>query len=257
MRPAWLRYTQFTIAGLGLLAFSVAAMVLALLRLVEIGTCASHPVLVSVRPCPAGAEWLIGLFPVLPVSGLVGWALYQRRTDRRRPSVFDDGPDWSSWWWPGLFLGGSAAFVSAARTFGADGEIGGAIAMWFCAALFVVMGLAPLLATWRAQPANALGGPRPAGWGSLTERVASLAGGATTGEPSTRGAVAETLGVDPRPTASAAGGSADAPDDDLVDALERLAALHRAGDLSDGEFSSAKARVLRRARTAGTGTEGR
>lgn len=264
MRPPWLRYTQFTIAGLGLLAFSVAAMVLALLRLVEIGTCASHPVLVSVRPCPAGSAWLIGLFPLLPVTGLIGWALYLRRTDRRRPSAFDEGPDWSSWWWPGVFVGGSAAFVTAARTFGASGETAGAVAMGACAALFVAMGLAPLAFTWRAQVANAFGGRRPAGWGSLTERVASLAGGAAppggdarTGQPSARDAVAEALGVAPHRAPPEAGGSALDADDELVDALERLAALHRAGDLSDGEFSSAKAQVLRRARTARAMDEGR
>ena len=46
------------------------------------------------------------------------------------------------------------------------------------------------------------------------------------------------------PTASAAGPEAAGGENDLVASLERLAALHTAGELSDGEFRSAKARVL-------------
>ena len=45
-------------------------------------------------------------------------------------------------------------------------------------------------------------------------------------------------------TATAAGPEAAAGENDLVASLERLAALHTAGELSDGEFRSAKARVL-------------
>lgn len=44
--------------------------------------------------------------------------------------------------------------------------------------------------------------------------------------------------------ATAAHADAAAGDNDLVASLERLAALHTAGELSDGEFRSAKARVL-------------
>jgi hypothetical protein len=45
-------------------------------------------------------------------------------------------------------------------------------------------------------------------------------------------------------TPTAAGPEAAAGENDLVASLERLAALHTAGELSDGEFRSAKARVL-------------
>ena len=45
-------------------------------------------------------------------------------------------------------------------------------------------------------------------------------------------------------TAAAAGPEAAAGENDLVASLERLAALHTAGELSDGEFRSAKARIL-------------
>jgi len=45
-------------------------------------------------------------------------------------------------------------------------------------------------------------------------------------------------------TTAAAPPDAAAGENDLVASLERLAALHTAGELSDGEFRSAKARVL-------------
>jgi hypothetical protein len=45
-------------------------------------------------------------------------------------------------------------------------------------------------------------------------------------------------------TIAAAPPDAAAGENDLVSSLERLAALHTAGELSDGEFRSAKARVL-------------
>jgi len=45
-------------------------------------------------------------------------------------------------------------------------------------------------------------------------------------------------------TAAGMGPEAAAGENDLVASLERLAALHTAGELSDGEFRSAKARVL-------------
>jgi len=45
-------------------------------------------------------------------------------------------------------------------------------------------------------------------------------------------------------TVTAAAPEVAAGENDLVASLERLAALHTAGELSDGEFRSAKARVL-------------
>ena len=50
-------------------------------------------------------------------------------------------------------------------------------------------------------------------------------------------------GAEPDATASPAAG---APDDDLVERLERLRTLHAEGALTDAEFAAAKARLLGR-----------
>jgi len=236
----WWRYTWRTTLGLGFLTFSVTAMVTAVLRLVEIGSCATSPVYVTIRPCPEGAEALIGLVAGAPLLGFLGLALYVTRIDRRRPSPFDDGPDWSTWAWPALFLGFARVFVVAANAFAAVEETGGAIGMWVCAAVFVLMGGGPLLLNRHALPAQAFGGPRRQELASVAERFASAAT-----QPAS---VPDRVIVPP-----ADGGSAPerSPADDLAGALERLAALHRAGHLGDAEFSAAKAQVLRRARSEG------
>lgn len=272
MGSPWWRYTWHTVLGLGALAFSVAAMLAAILRLVDIGTCVSHPALVSTRPCPEGVGALIVLAGSVPFLGMIGWAVYATRLDRRRPSAFDEGPDWSLYWWPGLFLGGAYAFARAAAAFRADGDTGSAIAMGATGLVFVLMGAAPLAFAWRSLPRRTFGGPRPAGgagwWAQLplvspagvaahaiaTAAAAARTAAATAEVPGASSADApervsrerDAAASSPAPAATTA--AADAPADGLVGALERLAALHRAGHLDDAEFSRAKAQVLRQAR---------
>ena len=236
MGTSWWRYTWHTTVGLGALAFSVAAMVGAILRLVDIGTCVSHPALVSVRPCPESVGPLIVLAGTLPFLGLVGWAAYATRVDRRRPSAFDEGPDWSILAWPGLFVGGAAAFVRAAESFGAQGDAGQAAGMWATGAVFVLMGIAPLAIGWRGLGWRIYGGVRPAPSAALLGRLLAVTVKGT-----------EAAGSSPTPSAPAT----TQDDTDLVAALERLAALHRGGHLDDAEFSRAKSQVLRRSRGEG------
>jgi len=232
----WWRYTWHTTVGLGALAFSVAAMVGAILRLVDIGTCVSHPALVSVRPCPESVGALIVLAGTLPFVGMVGWAVYATRVGRRRPSAFDEGPDWSILAWPGLFVGGAAAFVRAAESFGAQGDAGQAAGMWATGAVFVLMGIAPLAIGWRSLGWRIYGGVRPAPSAALLQRLQTV-----TAKVATEASAAATP---PTPTTTQ-------DDGDVVAALERLAALHRAGHLDGAEFSRAKSQVLRRARGEG------
>ena len=273
MASPWWRYTWHTTLGLGALAFSVAATLAAILRLVDIGTCVSHPVLVSTRPCPDGVGALIVLAGSVPFLGMIGWAVYATRLDRRRPSAFDEGPDWSLWWWPGLFLGGAFAFARAADTFRAGGDTGSAVAMWATGAVFVLMGVAPLVFGWRGLARRTFGGPPPPAPEGLLGALQTLNPAAVAAHAITTAAAAARA-AEARPAAAADGRaartaspaaaaaadgpfaatgtpSADPQDDDLVSALERLSALHRAGQLDDGEFARAKAQVLRRARAAG------
>ena len=273
MASPWWRYTWHTTLGLGALAFSVAATLAAILRLVDIGTCVSHPVLVSTRPCPDGVGALIVLAGSVPFLGMIGWAVYATRLDRRRPSAFDEGPDWSLWWWPGLFLGGAFAFARAADTFRAGGDTGSAVAMWATGAVFVLMGVAPLVFGWRGLARRTFGGPPPPAPEGLLGALQTLnpaavaAHAITTAAAAAREAEARQAAAAERraartassadaaaadgPFAATGTPSADPQDDDLVSALERLSALHRAGQLDDGEFARAKAQVLRRARAAG------
>jgi len=232
----WWRYTWHTTVGLGALAFSVAAMVGAILSLVDIGTCVSHPALVSVRPCPESVGALIVLAGTLPFLGMVGWAVYATRGDRRRPSAFDEGPDWSILAWPGLFVGGAAAFARAAESFGTQGDAGQAAGMWVTGAVFLLMGIGPLAIGWRGLGWRIYGGPRPVASVALLERLQALSA-----------KVAYEAATMPMPSTPAT----TQDDTDLVAALERLAALHRGGQLDDAEFSRAKSQVLRRARGEG------
>jgi hypothetical protein len=246
----WWRYTWHTTVGLGALAFSVAAMVGAILQLVDIGTCASHPALVSVRPCPENVGPLIALASAMPILGMVGWAVYATRVDRRRPSAFDEGPDWSILAWPGLFVGTTSAFVRAAESFRAQGDAGQAAGMWATGAVFLLMGLAPLAVGWRGLGWLIYGGTRPAPPFALLQRLQAVTTKGATAASAT--AATDASATDASPAAAAPPPPAATQDDgDVVAALERLAALHRAGHLDDAEFSRAKSRVLRGARGEG------
>jgi len=275
--PAWRRYTLLTTVGLGLIALAVATTLLGVRELVAIGTCASSPVFVSVRPCPDSVAPLIVLVGVMPFLGTIGWALYVQRADRRAPTGWSEGPDWSLWWWPALFFGLGWQFVEVGRAFFAADQLGVALSMWGVTAIFVLMAAGPLLFALPILRRSLFGGPLPEGGTTLVERVnAGLAqaaatkgtdGGAAGGRPvaaAVRVADAVTGGVG-RTMAGAVVAAADrhgatqgdateanpAPVDDLAGALERLAALHAAGHLTDAEFAAAKAQVLRRARSEG------
>jgi hypothetical protein len=295
VHPAWRRYTTLTTLGLGLIVLAVATTLLGVRELVSIGTCASSPVFVSLRPCPDTVAPLIVLVGVMPFLGAIGWAFYVLRTDRRSPSAWSEGPDWSSWWWPALFFGLGWQFIALGRTFLADDQLGAAIGMWSVTAVFALMAAVPLLLTLPALRRNLFGGPRPPGGGDVVERlnaglaratgaggagpagpVAATGGGAATGtggagtatvrpvEVAVRVADALTGGVGrtmagvvvaaAERNAAAQGDAAAAdlaPADDLAGSLERLAALHAAGHVTEAEFAAAKAQVLRRARGEG------
>jgi hypothetical protein len=131
--------------------------------------------------------------------------------------------------WAGLvFLAWPALFLSLGWNFldygffppeGADGWVWSWI---FCGVLFVIMGAAPLLfvvGAWReASGERAYGGGRV-----VVRRVPPIAPAATPPPPA----------ADP------------AERGDIVDRLERLAALRRAGDITNEDYELAKARLLR------------
>ena len=248
-----IRYTAWTVAGLGLLALSISTVLAGLARLVETGTCANHPAFVTTRPCPPGTEALILVVGAAFFTGFAGWAAYQVRAPRDAASPWREGPDFGGFWWPALFLGGAALFFRAMRAFQATGATGDAWGMGVVGVTFVLMGGVPLLLVARRLPALVFGGPRPPSW---LASAASTAASATAGAIGAARAAARAAAVaDPPPTGAtphdgvaanraAAPGSAAVDGTPLVDALERLAALHRSGVLDDVEFAVAKARLL-------------
>lgn len=232
-----IRYTAWTVLGLGLLTLSVAAALAGLVRLVESGTCADHPAFVTARPCPPGTGTLIVVVGLAFFTGFAGWAAYQFRAPRGGTSPWREGPDFGGFWWPALFLGGAALFFGAAQEFRSVGATGDAVGMGVVGVVFVAMGGVPLLLVARRLPALVFGGPRPPSW--LESAASAAAGTVGAARAAARAAAAPDPGVGPAGTAAA-------PADDaaLVDALERLAALHRRGQLDDAEFAAAKARLL-------------
>jgi hypothetical protein len=257
-----IRYTAWTVSGLGLLTLSVTAALAGLTRLVANGSCANHPAFVSTRPCPPGTEALILVVGAAFFTGFAGWAAYQLRAPRSGPSPWRDGPDYGWFWWPALFLGGATLFFGAMRDFRAAGATGDAWGMGVAGAVFAVMGGAPLLVVARRLPALLFGGPRPPSWlASATDAAAgaiaaarAAARAASVPDPHPPiGAAGAAAGAATSPATSAAtgataGGATPTAGDTgaFVDALERLAGLHRRGVLDDGEFAAAKARLLGR-----------
>jgi hypothetical protein len=233
-----IRYTAWTVAGLGLLALSITTVLVGLARLVETGTCADHPAFVTTRPCPPGTAALILVVGAAFFTGFAGWAAYQVRAPRGGPSPWREGPDFGGFWWPALFLGGAALFFEAMRDFQGAGATGDAWGMGVVGGTFALMGGVPLLLVARRLPALVFGGPRPPSW-------LESATGATAGAIGAARAAARAAAVaDPVPDGAAATARDAVDRSSLVDDLERLADLHRRGVLDDAELEAAKARLL-------------
>jgi hypothetical protein len=175
------------------------------------GSCASGGPYEVATPCPKGVPlaMLGGIF-----GGLTFLAVYTRKGLRF-------GPRLTLLAWPALFLSLGWNFLE----FGLNppGEESGVSAAWlFCAVLFGLMGGVPLLFLLT-------------GSGLRT----TFATTATTAKPA-RSSV-EPLGmVSGRVDTGNEGGQPD----DLTYALERMAALHASGALTDDEFTAAKRRLL-------------
>ena len=197
------------------------------------GSCASGGPYVVARPCPKGVGWMT---PVSIFAGLasLGWMI-----------AWDhglSGPKWALLAWPALFL--SLGYNFWDYGLDAPGEQG-AVAGWIvCGVLFVLMGAVPLLALKMREVrrttfwADASGsGERRLG---LRPAVSTVI---RTAKPTFRTA-AQSPFTTPPPSPHAGAGGGDASTE-MVGELQRLAAMHRAGELTDEEFAIAKQRILR------------
>ena len=189
------------------------------------GACASGGPYVPRVTCPKGVPLaMVGGF----WGGLIFVGLYVRSTSKHNV------PTLVGLAWPALFLSLGWDFLD----YGIDPPGGGGL-VWgwlICAVLFALMGGVPLL--MMVKPIMSQFGRRP-GPDFLQakvviptkRRVRELRSVATEGSGGSPSA--------PRPPRGSGDG------EPLVEALERLGALHASGALDDDEFEAAKQRVLR------------
>ncbi len=212
------------------------------------GMCAEGGPYVIQTTCPEGttAATLLGIFGGLAGAFLAGWK--GAAIGGRAVAVLFLA-------WPALF--GVIGFNFLQYGLNPPGDEPGWAWGWLiCGVVFEMMAFGPLLVgVWGARtvvggpPAGvprasraAPGGPR-LGTAILDARAARDARRAAPASP----ALTAAAGTGPDDAGEAALVDGLGSDRALVDGLERLAALHGAGDLSDEEFARAKAELLERA----------
>ena len=206
------------------------------------GACADGGPYVSAQPCPDGVPLLmtLGIFGLFGFGGLGFWAGAQV------------GGPWIGLpllGWPALFLSLGWNFleygVSPPEAFGTGPELGWLIP----GVIFVLMGGVPLVVAWRARDVIRSDSPSAIstrfGLPNVTGRRASTTPGPSMAWDPSHHATASA----PTPTVAPAGSSGLETDpvaqpDDLVDRLERLAKLRRAGDITNTEYEAAKATII-------------
>jgi hypothetical protein len=227
---------QLCLATAGLAA-CITLLFLGMRAVMDIGgACASGGPFVPVQPCPEGVAL------VMPVGmlGLFGFGALGLVAGARL------GGGWAGLVllaWPALFISLGWNFLQYGFAPPADLEPdGGPIWGWvLCGVVFVAMGAIPLWFAWSARHEIRTEG-NPA--------VARRFGLPTAPGPSPAATPRPSLAWDPsdRPDAP------DATAEDVVDRLERLAALRRAGDVTNEEYELAKAQLLRGDASSGSGS---
>jgi hypothetical protein len=191
----------------------LAAFEYALYELMQIGTCASGGPYVSARPCPAGTAGRILLIPAGLLVGMIGIGVFAFRG--RRPGASDDAATVSGGLlgWSGLFVVTGIVALMASIGPGADPGPGAKWVGVFLCALFVPMGVVPLVMAFSGRHEQEE-------WAPVMARALA------------------------RPTPVFAKPPRAAVPADPVDRLRKLAELRDAGALSSTEFDLAKARIL-------------
>lgn len=230
------RVSILMFVGLAGGACGIALLYLGMRAVMDIGgSCASGGPYVPARPCPGGVTGLIfgGVWGGVIFLGLYVWQAFKHKI-----------PSFIALAWPALFLSLGWNFLD----YGISPPGGGGLVWgWLvCAIVFGLMGAAPLwfvaapVARSFFRPARRV---EPAGPPTVllqrlaTAMKAKAARDASGGTP-----------VYARPPSAPSGvQTAPKPDamDEMVSELERLQYLHKSGSLTDDEFASAKARVIR------------
>ncbi|ETK31446.1 SHOCT domain-containing protein [Microbispora sp. ATCC PTA-5024] len=211
------------LAGLGAFCCALTLLYLASHAVMSIGgSCGSGGPYVVATPCPQGIGWIV---PVSIIGGIAALGVYA-------VSALPVGPRLTSLAWPALFLSLGWAFLDAALA----PESGVEWSFMVCAVLFLLMGGAPLLLFANREALRRLL------WGTPPPAAPPVPPALRPGE--VRWTTSVRLPGDDRPHVRPVV-PAPAPErPNLVGELERLAALHRAGQLDDDEYATAKKRLL-------------
>lgn len=282
-----MKYYVRTVIGLGILTASLVAFCYSLYQVLQIGTCASGGPYISARECPDSAGKIIVTLVLSVFTGLLGTAIWGARGPAPGSGGGSSGANVISAGivaWSGLFLGGGLTCLWAVLGPDADPGPGAKTAGIIVGAVFVPMGLLPLIGMLvsarsklkdrRASGPGGLGTsapPVPSSGGGLGTPTMSTAGPAASssvsdtaaavfgtsssdaspwsGGLSSPGAIPPPSSSAPQPAPGFAGLSSSPPaalrgGGDPAAKLERLAALKAKGVLTDAEFEAAKAKII-------------
>lgn len=205
------------------------------------GFCASGGPYQIAHHCPKG---IAGVLPLSIFGGLLFLGLFAVCTN-------DTGRSLLLFAWPALFLSLGWNFLD----YGLHLTSGSGVDAGFlvCAALFMVMGAVPLIwllpqlwqvVTGTPDPSE-LPTLTPGGWGTSVRFNPPSSSTPTGSTPASWG-----TGVRSDPKPATATTTAAKPSGDLAGELERLASLHRRGDLTDAEYEAAKGQAIAKSGSA-------
>jgi hypothetical protein len=211
------RAVAVVVVGLGVAAGAAAITILSLIMrsVTEVGgSCSDGGPYISAQPCPSGTGTALLLVFVCVFTCIIGTLWAASALKAPMPLLLG---------WPALFLTLGWNFLED----GFDPPMGEGVAVGFvvCGVIFVLMGGAPLLVWLSVARENRRIRRAQAG---VAPKAAAPVVAVTVPAPRARPAEA-----DPRASALSVAGR-----------LERLAALHASGELTDAEYRQAKRATL-------------